>query len=112
MRPPSLIYKKNVASLVGDRMFLAGVKRDIDKGNMVKQGMEGSFGAMLMTMIENIERELYLKSIEMPAWRLFEQIRVRAELSAVQHLKGSILAKVDNGDALFKEMERLEGSDY
>jgi len=108
MRPPSLVYKKNIATLVGDKAYLAGVRKDIAKGNAVKQGMEGVFGALLMTTIENLERELYMKSINTAAWRIMQQIRIRAELSAVQFLKTSLLSHVENAEALFKEMQRLE----
>ena len=111
MRPPSFIYQKQVASLTGDSMFIAGVKKDIDKGNTVRDGMASKFGALLMITIEQIERELYMKVIDMPAWRFFEQTRCRAELSAVQHLKARLLAYVENGDALYKEMDKEE-SDY
>jgi hypothetical protein len=106
MKPPRLIYRKQVASLVGDQLFLAGVKRDIDRGIAVKQGLEGKFGALLMVTIENIERELYLKVIDKPAWRIFDQIRWRAELSAIQYLKARLLAYVENGETLYQEMDK------
>jgi len=108
MRPPSFIYRKQVASLTGDSMFTAGVKRDIVKGNAVRDGMATKFGALLMVTIEQIERELYMKVIEMPAWRIFEQTRARAELSAIQFLKARLLSYVENGEALYKEMEKEE----
>lgn len=108
MKPPSHIYKKQVAGLTGDAYYLAGRRRDIEKGNAVRAGMEGKFGVLLMQTIENIERELYLKVVEMPAWRIFEQTRARAELSAIQLLKARLLAYVDNRDALFEEMRREE----
>jgi len=111
MRPPSYIYKKKVAELVGDSMYMAGVKKDIKKGNAVKQGMEGEFGALLLLTIESIERECYRKMVDYPAWRIFEQIRARSELSAMQHLKGSLMAYVQNSEALYKQIE-LEESGY
>lgn len=107
-RPPSHIYRKQIAGLVGDQMFMSGMRRDIEKGNAVRAGMEGKFGVLLMQTIENIERELYFKVIDLPAWRIFEQIRVRAELSAIQFLKARLLAYVANSDALFEEMRREE----
>lgn len=106
MKPPSQIYRKQISGLVGDSLFLAGVKRDIDKGNAVREGLQGKFGALLMITIEDIERELYLKVVAMPAWRIFEQTRIRAELSAIQFLKARLLAYVENGKALFEEMKR------
>jgi len=108
MRPPSFIYKKQVANLVGDSMFLAGVHRDIAKGQAVKQGMEGTFGALLMTTLENMERDLYGKITDVPAWVMWKQIQYRSELSAVQHLKGALLAYVENAESLFEQMEREE----
>jgi hypothetical protein len=108
MKPPSHIYRKQVAQLTGDSMFLAGVRKDIAKGDVVRQGLEGKFGVILMLTIEQVERELYSKVIEMKAWRVFEHIRARAELSAIQFLKSRLLAYVDNRDALFEEMEREE----
>jgi len=111
MKPPSHIYRKQVASLTGDSMFLSGVKKDINKGNVVRDGMSSKFGALLMVTIEQIEREMYFKIIDTPAWRLFDQTRYRAELSAIQFLKARLLAYVKNGEALYKEMDR-EATEY
>jgi len=108
MRPPSFIYRKQVADIVGDSMFLAGVHKDIKKGEAVKQGMKTDFGALLMLTIENMERELYGKITDVPAWVIWKQIQYRAELSAVQHLKGALLAYVENAESLFEQMEREE----
>jgi len=111
MRPPSFIYKKQVAQLTGDSMFMAGVRKDIEKGNAVRDGLSGKFGALLMLTIEQIERELYVKVIEMPAWRIFEHTRARAELSTIQFLKGRLLSYVENRDSLYEQMRREE-EDY
>jgi len=108
MRPPSKIYRKNIATLTGDSMFMSGVRKDIAKGNTVRDGMKGKFGVILMITIEQIERDLYFKVIDMPAWRVFEHIRVRSELSAIQFLKARLISYVDNSKVLFEEMEREE----
>ena len=108
MRPPSRIYRKQVAALTGDSMFMAGVRKDIKKGQVVRDGMASDFGTILMLTIEAIERDLYFKVIEMAAWRVFEQIRCRAELSAIQFLKSRLLAYVDNSEALFEEVRKEE----
>lgn len=108
MKPPSRIYKKQIAGLTGDAYYRAGMTKDIERGNAVRDGLSGRFGVLLMNTIENIEREMYLRVVDLPAWRIFEQTRARAELSAIQFLKARLLAYVENRDALFEDMKREE----
>lgn len=108
MRPPSMTYRKHVASMAGDSLFVAGVKKDIRKGQNIRDGMNTPFGAALMETLEDLERDLWMQLGGVNPVRFFEHIRIRAELSAIQFIKAKLLSHVDNAELLYEEMKRME----
>jgi len=109
MRLPSSKLKRNMQAALGEGNYLAGLQRDLDLSNSVRDGMGTLFGAAIYGALEELERACYSGMASTSPWRVFKQVKYRAELHVAQYIKSRLSNYVTNADMLLQNIEMLKG---
>jgi len=107
MRRPSRTLSTHLSKMVGEADYLAGVKKDMALGELVTQGMDSQFGALLYKTLEELERANYQEIVSVSPWNIRKHLQIRSELKTVQYIKSRLESYVVNAEALLKSLEEL-----
>ena len=107
MIPVSRQVRDVSAELVGDRVFLSGIRKDLEMAKAVEHGMETVFGAAVLQALEEMERNGYAKMREVSPMRVFTQMEARAEIAVAQYVKSRLLSRLVNIEALENNLKEL-----
>ncbi|NOR56986.1 MAG: hypothetical protein GQ474_00505 [Sulfurimonas sp.] len=108
MRSPSKKLRNGMDRMVGERDYLAGIRKDVKLGEIVSEGMNSKFGALLYKTFEELERANYAEIVEVDPEDIPKHRQIRAELSTIQYIKARLESYVTNSEALIQNLEELE----
>jgi len=109
IRLPSRKLREATSMMVGEADYIAGVKRDLAVSKAVSDGMDGVFGAAVYNALEELERSCYASMANTSPYRVFKQVRIRAELTVAQYIKSRLNNYVTNAETLMQNMAVLNG---
>ena len=111
MRKPSIKFQRAMKQAVGERDFMAGIERDMELANDVRQMLESKGGAALFNAFEEIERGCYAELTNTSPFRVHKQVQIRAELMTVQFIKAKMSTYISNAKTLQTYIDEINGQE-